>query len=72
MDSTILDMIKVVDQAPPEHTHVVVMRVSGGIRMCPQTQSACELMAEILSEYGAKVLPREQFLRDLRKEFSHD
>lgn len=48
-------------------SHVVVFITEQGIHWRPKTESACALMAEILSEYGAKSMPREEFICGLKK-----
>ena len=62
------DLQPLIDQAEKsEFSHVVVFLSDEGIHWRPQTESACKVMAEILESYGAKAMPKADFLEVLRK-----
>ena len=50
-----------------DYPNVIVIIQDDCIRWRPQTESACNLMAEILRpEYNAKAMTKEEFLRILQ------
>jgi hypothetical protein len=61
-----------IDQAQAsDFSHVVVGLDPEGIRWRPQTESACQSLANILGE-GWKVLTKEEFISGLQKVVDED
>ncbi len=61
------DLRPLIDAAKAEtHPFVVVFLSDAGIHWRAQTQSACQVMADILSgEHDCRVMPREEFIAGL-------